>query len=398
MPVCASLAAMEVLLIVAALVVIVALVILLLRTRDRGPPDTSAPLGEDLVPVADEADEELLVVPLPGSTNEALVLGSAESVMLFEQSGLATRATRPDSGPLPQVVRSVMGVGGSEATRRANTQIDQGRIVALSEQTMRDLKDGKHAFDKSGQMLAQVRNKKGHLKPMRLDQAGAKALTASNAATLAMTAAVSQQLAEIQEQLEDIKSTLDGLIKDADRHRLAKVIAANNELRAIANAASTRGELTESDQYRIAAMKLSVEENSVEAELKFEELLHDLPEDLGRAQRVERLEEVLGRERLEYWLSVRVGTELAKTRWDALNLYSEQISNPQHAAELAEHARQELEARRARLREIGTTLDAFADPEARSRIDRVRLLSARRLKRWDQTVATVLEQHGDVFR
>src|SRR5689334_7700807 len=116
MPVCASLAGMEALLIAAALVVIVVLVVLLLRTRKTVPPDTSAPPGQDLEPVADSVEEEVLVVPLPGSTNEALVIGTAESVMLFEQSGLATRATRPDWGPLPQVVRSVMGAGGAEAT------------------------------------------------------------------------------------------------------------------------------------------------------------------------------------------------------------------------------------------------------------------------------------------
>jgi len=118
--------------------------------------------------------------------------------------------------------RTIAVIGYAANPGRAQTGIDSGRIVALSEDTMKHLKDGKPVYDKSGHVLALVRGDKGRLQHvMRLDRAGGQAVVASNAATLAVTAALSQQLEHIEQQLTEIRQTLDGLVADVDRGRLA---------------------------------------------------------------------------------------------------------------------------------------------------------------------------------
>lgn len=389
----------EVLLVIAAVLALAVGAALLLRRHEQGPESLSE--SADLVeagPAALAETDDVVLVPLPTRRNEAIVLGTDESLNAFERSGLARRSGVRSAGPLPQVIRTVASVGGQAANRRADKQIDAGRIVALSDETMEQLKKNRAAHDKAGQMLGLVRGDKGKIAHvMRLDTAGAKAMTASNAATLAMTAALSQQLEHIEEQLTEIRETLDGLVADADRERLAKAVAANFELQKIADNIRRRGEMTEADRTHLASISLPVTTSVIEAEFKFEEILDRFDPKMNRAERQEELQRLYGKERLEYWLAIRVEVELAQTRRDLLDLYWEQARHPETADELAEATRASIASRQTRMQQLGLLLEALADPEARTRLDPLRQISRHRLKRQQEAVAQLLGKHGSAF-
>jgi precorrin-6B methylase 2 len=368
------------------------------RTKQAGVA-TSAPIGIPGAPKpsAPISPGQAMLVPLPNGRGEALALGSDEALQALEMSGIAKRTRTEAPGPLPQVVRTVIGAGGGAATHQANRGIEKGKIVALADETARHLEANKATLDKAGKTLGIVKGKKGRIVHVaRFDKAGAKAVTASNAATLAMTAALSQQLAAIEKQLKEIQGTLDGLVADADRHRLAETIATNKELATVARAIERRGEMTEADWNRVAALSLEVTTNATEADFKLQEILGN-EEKLNRHQRLERLAKLRNEERLEYWLALQVQAELAQTRRDALYLYWEQVRHPESASQLAEEMRLEIETRQQRLFELGQALDRLSDPEARSKSDPLRQLSKRRLVKQDKVITELLKRHGPAF-
>jgi hypothetical protein len=342
-------------------------------------------------------DTQVMMVPLPNKRSQALVLGSEAALRALEDSGLARGPRTEHPGPLPQVVRTMVGAGGMEATRRTQMGIDQGRVVALSKETMRQLSNNKQAYDKAGNALGLVRGKNGFAHVMRFDKAGAKAAMASNAATLAVTVALSQQLGEIERQLTEIQDTLDGLVAADDRKRLAGALATNHRLESIARGIERRGEMTDADWAEIAALSLPVTTNTIEADFKFAEMLDRLPEDLNRHDRVEELERLFGKEKLEYWLAVRVQTELAQTRRDLLHLYWEQVRHPDTADELAAETKLSIEAGQKRLDQVGKLLTELADPKSRTRMDPIRLISRHRLQEQEKVVAELLKRHKRAF-
>ena len=290
-----------------------------------------------------------------------------------------------------------MAGGGIEATRRAQRGIDSGRIVALSKETMEHLDKGKPVYDKAHNMLGVVRGEKGKISHvMRLDRKGAQAVVASNAATLAVTAALSQQLDHIAEQLTEISDTLDGMVRDKDRERLAEILAANEVLMEIAEAVRRRG-MTETDANQLAALKLPVTAKQLEAEFKFEEVLGDGFEKLTRAERLEKLDEIVEQERLDYWLAVHVQADLARTRSDLLTLYWEHERHPESAAALNESTAAAVRERQRRLAAIGQTLRELSDPAARTRLDPLRQLARYRLGKEHEKLEALLQQHGDAF-
>lgn len=350
-------------------------------------------------PSEDELQGDVVVlVPLPNGRNEALALGTDATLDIFESSGLGRRSEVGSGGPLPQVVRQVIGAGGQAVTKHADQQIDAGRIVALSDETMKHLATNKAAHDKAGNMLGLVRGNKGEFTHvMRLDRAGAKAVTASNAATLAMTAALSQQLEHIEEQLTEIRETLDGLVADNDRERLAKVVASNTELLKIANRIRRHGEMTDADRNDLSEHSLPVTTSDIETQFKFEEMQARITPDLDRGERQDELERLRGEERLEYWLAVRVEVELAQTRRDLLDLYWEHSRHPETAEQLGQEVRTAIEARQARMRLLGEILSQLADPESRTRLDPLRQVSRYRLKKQQAAVEKLLSHHGDAF-
>ena len=373
-------------------------------TRRRASAPRSGVADDEQVPLTPTTAADILLVPMPTRGNqtalqrEALALGSQEALEAFERSGLGQRTPGPSRGPLRQVVRRVMAVGAHGATRDADRDIEAGRIVALSKETMEQLERHKPAYAKSGEMLGLVRGDKGRIRHvMRLDRHGAKAVVASNAATLAMSAAVGEQLDRIEEQLTEIKDTVKQLLDDADRKRLAETVGANQNLLRVANRIRDRGEMTAADRGDLSALKLPVSTGSIETEFKFRELLDTLPDGMHRRERQDQLERLLGKERLEYWLALRIETELAHNRLDLLDLYWEQSQHPETAGRLAAQTGESIAARQERLAEIGQLLKTLADPEARTRLDPLRQISKRRLGKHQKVVTQLLERHGSTF-
>ena len=367
------------------------------RREPSGVPETSRPSGAAVEPAPAIALDEIVLVPLPNRRDEALVIGSDQALSVLDHSGLTRRPTKGRPGPLPQLIRSGMAAGGLQATRNAQTGVDSGRIVALSRETMEHLDKGKPVYDKAKNMLGIVKGDKGRIRHvMRLDQRGAQAVVASNAATLAVTAALSQQLEQIAEQLAEISETLDGMVRDKDRERLAEIIAANDVLLGIAENVRRRG-IADTDAHQLAALKLPVIAKQIEAEFKFEEVLGEPFEKLTRADRVGRLDRLVEKERLDYWLAVRVQADLARTRADLLNLYWEHHAHPDTATALNESTEKAIRERQERLAVVGETLRELSDPEARTRLDPLRQLSRLRLRKEHAKIETLLGRHGQAF-
>lgn len=365
----------------------------------RRQPTNTRSEGSALDELEDGLDsDDVMLLPVPNSRNEGLVLGSESALEAFDRSGLSYRSPRGGSGPLPQVVRKLMTTVGTGATNVAGKQIESGRLVALSTETMEALRKGPPAYDKAGNMLGLVRGDRGRIAHvMRLDKGAAKAMAASNAATLAMTAAVSQQLEHIEEQLAQLGRSIDLLGEEKREERFANAVAANRVLQKVADNITRHGEISDADWNLVAAEAHHVHAADAEVQLKFVDLSEKLGRRATRRDRVEELERLIGEERLEYWLALRTEVELAQTRWDLLHLYWEQSRHPEGAAVLAEETRVSVNARQQRLHEVGLLLDALADPESRTRLDPFRQVSKRKLVRHDEFVARLLDRHAATF-
>jgi hypothetical protein len=231
---------------------------------------------------------------------------------------------------------------------------------------------------------------------MRFDRAGAQAVVASNAATLAMTMAVSQQLGHIEEQLTEIRETLGDLMETLDLERIADAMGTNDELKSIADDIWRRGYMTQADQNRLSDLSLEVSQHARGVELQIGKLLGSADTAVDRAERVKQLDQALGK-RLPYWLALWVETELAHTRRDLLHLQWEQTQHPETARSLADNVRQSISMRQERMRQFGRMLDELADPESRTRFDPLRLISLHKLNQRDKVIQQILARHGDAF-
>jgi hypothetical protein len=389
-----------------ALIIVTSLLLVATATvaiRRRGgmrrQPSKTPGAGTALDELEDSLDsDDVLLLPVPNSLNEGLVLGSASALEAFDHSGLSHRSARGGSGPLPQVVRKLMATAGTGATNVAGKQVESGRLVALSTETMEALRKGPPAYDKAGNMLGLVRGDRGRIAHvMRLDKGAAKAMVASNAATLAMTAAVSQQLEHIEQQLAELGRGIDLLAEEKRQERFANAVAANRVLQKVADNITRHGEISDADWDLVASEAHHVHAADAEVQLKFTDLIEKLGPEATRKDRVEELERLIGEERLEYWLALRTEVELAQTRWDLLHLYWEQSRHPESAAVLAEETRVSVNARQQRLHEVGLLLDALADPESRTLLDPLRQASKRKLVRHDEFVGRLLDCHAAIF-
>lgn len=387
---------------VAALVLCVALVV---RRRQRPAAADAEP--SPISPVTTElarssiASDDVVIVPLPNAAPagmaEALVLGNEQALEILDQTGLSRRAGENGPGLVPMLVRRTMAVAGVGATSRAQGGIDSGRIVALSEESMKHLEKGKPVYDNANNLLGIVRGDKGRIQHVvRFDRAGAQAVVASNAATLAVTAALSAQLESIEHQLAEISETLQGLVADQDRARLASMVAVNDTLLSIARDVRRRG-MTETDIDRLHHVELPASSGQLEAEFKFHEILE--PEDitLTRKDRVDLYEDLVEKERLEYWFAYRVQAELARTRYDLLRLLWEQQEHPATAPALAREVQATIAARQRRMREVGLALEELTDPASRTRLDPLRQISRLRLGGKHETVEALLAEHESLF-
>lgn len=357
---------------------------------------TASSTGTALEPVGPTSDD-IVLVPLPNQTGQALIVGSDAALEVFDQSGLTRRETAGGVGPVPQLVRNAMSVAGMRSTSAFQEGAKSGRIVALAPETMKQLEKGKPAYDKAGNVLALVRGDGGKLKHvMRFDKAGAQAAAASNMATLAVTAALSQQLEAISAQLQEMSETLEGMVRDKDRERLAEAVAANELLCEIAESVRRRG-ITEADYAQLATLKLKVTSLQIESTAKMAEIAPEDVTSLSRAKRREILEHLYEKERLEYWLSVQVQADLARTRSDLLTLLWEHQMHPETAGVLNQKVAKEIHTRQSRAAEVGVALLALSDPVSQTRLDPVRLISRHQLGKEQARVVQLLETHGEAF-
>jgi hypothetical protein len=339
---------------------------------------------------------DLVLVPFPNDTGQALVVGPEDALAIFDQSGLTNRDTSAGSDPVPQLVRDAMAIGGLNATDRFQQGANSGRIVALTPETMEDIGRGKPVYDKAGNLLALVRGDKGRFKPMQLDKTGAQVAAASNMATLAVTAALSQQLEAISQQLQEMSETLEGMVKDNDRERLSDALAANEILFEIAESVSRRG-ITHADYMQLASLKHRVTSLQIETTAKLAEIEPDGVATMGRNKRVDVLESLFAKERLEYWLALQVQADLARTRCDLLTLLWEHHSHPETAAALNRNVANAIRSRQLRAAEVGDALRVLSDPTSQTWLDPLRVISRHKLRKAEARIDELLLTHGDAF-
>jgi len=272
-----------------------------------------------------------------------------------------------------------MAAGGLNATDQFQQGANSGRIVALTPETMKRLEKGRPVYDKAGNLLASVRGEKGYFSgPTHLDKAGAQVAAASNMATLAVTAALSQQLEAISEQLQEMSETLEGMVKDKDRERLSDALAANEILFEIAESVRRRG-ITQADYMQLAGLKHRVTSLQIETTAKLAEIAPNGVAKMGRNKRLEVLESLYEKERLEYWLALQVQADLARTRCDLLTLLWEHRSHPETAAALNQNVANAIRSRQLRAAEVGDALRAMSDPTSQTRLDPMRVISRHHL-------------------
>jgi hypothetical protein len=388
-----------------ALVVAFALLALVMHRRRRhaSATDTKTAVASFAMTPADSptdavgpGPDDLVLVPFPNDTGQALVVGPEDALAIFDQSGLTKRDTSGGSGPVPQLVRNAMAAGGMKVTDQFQQGAKSGRIVALAPETLERLEKGRPVHDKAGNLLALVRNEKGHLSPMQLDKAGAQVAAASNMATLAVTAALSQQLDAICEQLQEMSETLEGMVKDKDRERLSDALAANEILFEIAESVRRRG-ITQADYMQLASLRHRVTSLQIETTAKLAEIAPNGVATMGRNKRLEVLESLYAKERLEYWLAVQVQADLARTRCDLLALHWEHHSHPETAAALNRKVADAIRSRQLRAAEVGNALRALSDPASQTRLDPVRVISRHQLGKAQARIDELLLTHGDAF-
>jgi hypothetical protein len=389
----------------ALVVALVLLALVVLRRRRRahatGPeaPEASrvtTPVDSPTLDVGPGPDD-LVLVPFPNDTGQALVVGPEDALAIFDQSGLTKRDTSAGPDLVPQLVRDAMAAGGLRATDQFQRGANSGRIVALTPETAKRWKKSGPVYDKAGNLLASIRGEKGHwTPPMQLDKAGAQVAAASNLATLAVTAALSQQLEAISQQLQEMSETLEGMVKDKDRERLSDALAANAILFEMAESIRRRG-ITQADYTLLASLKHRVTSLQIETTAKLAEIAPDGVAKMGRNKRLEMLESLYAKERLEYWLAVRVQADLARTRSDLLTLLWEHHSHPETAAALNQNVANAIRSRQLRAAEVGDALRALSDPTSQTRLDPLRVISRHQLRKAQARVDELLLTHGDAF-
>lgn len=386
---------------------VVALILLAVLVHQRGrrvPVESVEAPGASLLPSTRDSPissvtpspDDVVLVPFPNDTGQALVVGTEDALAIFDRSGLTTRDTSAGSGPVPQLVRDAMAAGGLKATDRFQQGARSGRIIALTEETTKRLEKGSPVYDKAGNLLALIRGEKGRFSPMHIDKAGAQVAAASNMATLAVTAALSQQLEALSEQLQEMSETLEGMVKDKDRERLSDALAANEILFEIAQSVRRRS-ITQADYMQLASLKHRVTSLQIETTAKLAEIAPDGVAKMGRNKRLEVLESLYAKERLEYWLALQVQADLARTRCDLLTLIWEHHCHPETAAALNQNVANAIRSRQLRAAEVGDALRALSDPSSQTRLDPVRLISRHQLGKAQARIDELLLTHGDAF-
>ncbi|MBA2348465.1 MAG: hypothetical protein H0V81_09240 [Solirubrobacterales bacterium] len=117
----------------------------------------------------------------------------------------------------------------------------------------------------------------------------------------------------------------------------------------------------------------------IETTARLAELAPEGIETMNRGKRLDVLEGLYKKERLEYWLAVQVQADLARTRSDLLTLLWEHHSHPETAAVLNQNVADAIKLRQRRASELGDALRALSDPTSQTRFDPVRLIARHQL-------------------
>ena len=189
---------------------VVATVVVQVRSRRQPPAEQPAPLPAPAEARARDVDaktagelaflarDEVLVLPPADEHSSAVVLGRTDSLAILERAGLL--APLAERRPFQQLIDRVEGERRDGERRRLQELADEpleGGYLKLSEESRRQLADGKPVIAKTGEMLGQVNNKqtkrRHHLRFTDYKTAADPNLIRS-AATLKAMAAMQEQL------------------------------------------------------------------------------------------------------------------------------------------------------------------------------------------------------------
>lgn len=403
---------MELTLLIVVALAVVATLVLQLRSRRRPPAerpasvpapaedrtrDVDAKPGADLV----LARDEVLVLPPADEHSSAVVLARKDALTVLESAGLL--APRDKRRPFQQLVDRVGRERRDGERRRLQELADEpleGGYLKLSEESRRQLADGKPVVARTGEMLGMVNDERGkrrHLLRFTDYKTAADPNLIRSAATLKAMAAIQEQLEAVEERLIQVQKTLGRLCQELDYDRLSRILTAKDTLEETARDVRRRGLMTQTDMIAVNDARKTIKEQLRSAHVNLSDLTRGFDTARSRRQRLETLEEVLQNNRLDFWLAMFVEAELAYVRSDVLKLLYEASEHPSTSDELERQMREQIEARRAELAAVGTLLRDISDPNARRFLDHFQQFSRYKLLRQRPVVDGLLDRHGDVF-
>ena len=386
---------MEVVIVIAAVGLVAAFVVWLLGGRARLP----ARQGDLLVRAPSERPAEDAAVTIVHSgleADRALVLGPSSALSAID-SALEALPGRDRPQPLlPQFARRIGVNAGALPNLKLAHESLTGRWVKVSPESAKQLASSQAVVDKAGDVLAVLKGEQGKFKHVvRIQDTAGTTMAASNLAVLVATAAIQQQLNEIQESLEEITEAVDELQATSDIDRSAETIGLQETLVQIYADMQATGRITPEHWDELSNLRQPVNKLVAEARMHVRRLAPATRAGLNREQRVDKLDEILGKDRLEFWLDQMLQSHLAATRFDALYLAYRAETKPEALADLRDGAQQRLGDRRRDLLELGKTLERLTDLDAVSLWDRARWRKKDRLERYARDAEELSERFGD---
>lgn len=203
--------------------------------------------GADLV----LAPDEVLVLPPAAEDGGAVVLAPSASLAALERAGIMT--PRAKRRPFQQLINQVAGERKKGEHRRLETLADEpleGGYLKLSEESRRQLAEGKPVVTRTGELLGMVNDDTGqrrHLLRFTDYKVAADPSLVMAAANLQAMAGRQEQLEAVEERLIEVQKTLQTLCKELDRDRLASITAATEILEETARHIRRRGRMTSTD-------------------------------------------------------------------------------------------------------------------------------------------------------
>jgi hypothetical protein len=179
----------------------------------------------------------------------------------------------------------------------------EGGYLKLSDESRRQLAEGKPVVTRTGELLGMVNDDKGkrrHLLRFSDYKVAANPNLVMAAANLQALAGLQEQLEAVEERLIEVQKTLETLCKELDRDRLASTTAATEILEDTARHIRRRGRMTSTDWDQVVATRLTIKTQLTAARFNLADLTRDFENARSRRQRVEVLQDVLKDNRLDF--------------------------------------------------------------------------------------------------